>query len=57
MTKNDLADRVAERTGLSGSQARQAVEAAIGVVRDRRRWGGRRRRLRQFSVSQRAPGP
>ena len=31
MTKNDLADLVAERTGISGSQARQVVEATIST--------------------------
>jgi DNA-binding protein HU-beta len=32
MTKNELADEVAQQTGLSSGQARQAVEAAIEVV-------------------------
>jgi DNA-binding protein HU-beta len=32
MTKNDLADEVAEQTGLSASQARQAIEAALEAV-------------------------
>ena len=34
MTKNELADKVAERTGLGSGQARQAVEAAIDAVSD-----------------------
>ena len=32
MTKNELAERVAERTGMATSQARQAVEATIDAV-------------------------
>lgn len=32
MTKNELADKVAESTGLGSSEARQAVEAAIETV-------------------------
>ena len=56
MTKNDLADRVAERTGLSGSQARQAVEAAIDAVSDELARGGEVAiaGFGKFSVSQRA---
>jgi DNA-binding protein HU-beta len=56
MTKNDLADRVAERTGLSGSQARQAVEAAIDAVSDELAAGGEVAiaGFGKFSVSQRA---
>jgi DNA-binding protein HU-beta len=56
MTKNDLADRVAERTGLSGSQARQAVEAAIDAVSDELAAGGEVSiaGFGKFSVSQRA---
>jgi len=40
MTKNELADKVAERTGLGASQARQAVEAAIDAVSDELANGG-----------------
>jgi DNA-binding protein HU-beta len=40
MTKNDLADKVAERTGLPASQARQALEAAIETVSDELAAGG-----------------
>ena len=32
MTKNDLAEAVAQRTGLPASQARNALEAAIEVI-------------------------
>lgn len=32
MTKNELADAVAQRTGLSAGEARQAVEAALEAV-------------------------
>jgi len=34
MTKNELADRVAQRTGLAGTQARNALEAAIELISD-----------------------
>jgi DNA-binding protein HU-beta len=40
MTKNELADKVAERTGLAASQARQALEAAIDAVADELAAGG-----------------
>jgi DNA-binding protein HU-beta len=40
MTKNELADKVAERTGLGSGQARQAVEAAIDAVSDELANGG-----------------
>ncbi|HEY7953409.1 MAG TPA: HU family DNA-binding protein [Solirubrobacteraceae bacterium] len=40
MTKNDLADKVAESTGLPASQARQALEAAIDAVSDELAAGG-----------------
>jgi DNA-binding protein HU-beta len=56
MTKNDLADRVAERTGLAGSQARQAVEVTIEAVSDELAAGGEVSiaGFGKFSVSQRA---
>jgi DNA-binding protein HU-beta len=40
MTKNELADKVAERTGLAASQARQALDAAIDAVADELAVGG-----------------
>ncbi len=40
MTKNELADKIAQRTGLSGSQAREVVEATIDSVSDELAGGG-----------------
>jgi DNA-binding protein HU-beta len=40
MTKNDLAEKVAERTGLAAGQAREALEAAINAVSDELAAGG-----------------
>ena len=56
MTKNELADKVAERTGLAASQARQAVEAAIEAVSDELPSGGEvaLAGFGKFSVSHRA---
>jgi DNA-binding protein HU-beta len=56
MTKNDLADKVAERTGLAASQARQALEAAIDAVADELAKGGEvaLAGFGKFSVSSRA---
>lgn len=56
MTKNDLADKVAERTGLAASQARQAIEAAIDAVADELASGGEvaLAGFGKFSVSHRA---
>ena len=56
MTKNELADKVAERTGMAGSQARQAVEAVIDVVSDELSSGGEvaLAGFGKFSVSNRA---
>ena len=56
MTKNELAEQVAERTGLAASQARQAVEAAIEVVSDELAAGGEvaLAGFGKFSVSHRA---
>ena len=34
MTKNELAEQVADRVGLSASQGRQVVEATIDVISD-----------------------
>jgi DNA-binding protein HU-beta len=56
MTKNELAERVAERTGTSASQARQAVDATIDVVSDELARGGEvaLAGFGKFSVSHRA---
>jgi len=56
MTKNDLADKVAERTGLAASEARQALEAAIEAVADELAAGGEvaLAGFGKFSVSHRA---
>jgi DNA-binding protein HU-beta len=56
MTKNELAERVAERAGLATSQGRQAVEAVIDVVSDELAAGGEVAiaGFGKFSVSQRA---
>ena len=40
MTKNELADKVAERTGIGSGQARQAVEAVVDAVTDELASGG-----------------
>jgi len=56
MTKNELAEQIAERTGLGAGQARQVVEATIEVVSDELA-AGREVALAgfgKFSVSQRA---
>jgi DNA-binding protein HU-beta len=56
MTKNELAERVASRTGLAGSQARQAVDAAFEAVSDELAAGGEvaLAGFGKFSVSHRA---
>jgi DNA-binding protein HU-beta len=56
MTKNDLAERVASKTGMSASQARGAVEAAIDTISDELASGGEvaLAGFGKFSVSQRA---
>lgn len=56
MTKNDLAEKVAERTGLPASQARQALEATIDAVSDELAAGGEvaLAGFGKFSVSHRA---
>jgi DNA-binding protein HU-beta len=56
MTKNDLAERVASKTGMSASQARQAVEAAVETISDELASGGEvaLAGFGKFSVSQRA---
>jgi len=32
MTKNELADGIAQRVGLSGTQAREALDAAVDLI-------------------------
>jgi DNA-binding protein HU-beta len=56
MTKNELAERVASRTGLPASQARQAVEATIESISDELAGGGEvaLAGFGKFSVSNRA---
>jgi DNA-binding protein HU-beta len=56
MTKNELADKVAERTGIPASQARQALEVAIETVSDELAAGGEvaLAGFGKFSVSHRA---
>jgi DNA-binding protein HU-beta len=56
MTKNELAERVAERTGMPTSQARNCVEGVIDVVSDELARGGEvaLAGFGNFSVSHRA---
>jgi DNA-binding protein HU-beta len=56
MTKNELGEKVAEQTGLSASQARQVVEAAIDTISDELASGGEvaLAGFGKFSVSHRA---
>jgi DNA-binding protein HU-beta len=56
MTKNELGEQVASRTGLPASQARQVVEAAIEVISDELAGGGEVAiaGFGKFSVSHRA---
>ena len=56
MTKNELGEQIAERTGMSASQARQVVEAAIEVISDELAGGGEVAiaGFGKFSVSHRA---
>jgi len=56
MTKNELAEQIAERTGMAASQARQVVETTIEVVSDELAGGGEvsLAGFGKFSVSQRA---
>ncbi len=56
MTKNELADGVAQRTGLAGTQARQALETAIDLISDELAAGGEvaLAGFGKFSVSNRA---
>ncbi len=56
MTKNELADKVAERTGLAPGQARQALDATIEAVSEELAAGGEvaLAGFGKFSVSHRA---
>jgi DNA-binding protein HU-beta len=56
MTKNELADKVAERTGLAPNQARQALDATIEAVSEELAAGGEvaLAGFGKFSVSHRA---
>jgi DNA-binding protein HU-beta len=56
MTKNELAEQVAERTGMSASQARGVVEATIDAISDELARGGEvaLAGFGKFSVSHRA---
>ncbi|HEV2943989.1 MAG TPA: HU family DNA-binding protein [Solirubrobacteraceae bacterium] len=56
MTKNELAEKVAGRTGLAASQAREVLEATIEVVSSELAAGGEvaLAGFGKFSVSQRA---
>jgi DNA-binding protein HU-beta len=56
MTKNELGEQVAERTGMTASQGRQAVEAAIEVISGELAAGGEvaLAGFGKFSVSHRA---
>lgn len=56
MTKNELAERVAGRTGMAASHAREALEATIEAVTDELAAGGEvsLAGFGKFSVSQRA---
>jgi DNA-binding protein HU-beta len=56
MTKNELAEQVAGRTGLAASQARQALETTIEVLSDELASGGEvaLAGFGKFSVSHRA---
>ncbi len=56
MTKNELAEQIAGKTGLATSQARQVVEAAIEIVSNELAAGGEvaLAGFGKFSVSNRA---
>ena len=56
MTKNELAEQVARRNGLSANQARQVLESTIEVVSDELAAGGEvaLAGFGKFSVSNRA---
>jgi DNA-binding protein HU-beta len=56
MTKNELAEQIASRNGLSGSQARQVLESTIEAISDELAAGGEvaLAGFGKFSVSKRA---
>jgi DNA-binding protein HU-beta len=56
MTKNELADKVAGKTGMAASHAREAIEATIEAVSDELASGGEvaLAGFGKFSVSRRA---
>jgi DNA-binding protein HU-beta len=56
MTKNELAEKVADSAELTGSQAREALDAVIGAVSDELASGGEvaLAGFGKFSVSHRA---
>jgi DNA-binding protein HU-beta len=56
MTKNELAEKVADSAELTGSQAREALDAVIGAVADELASGGEvaLAGFGKFSVSHRA---
>lgn len=56
MTKNELADGVAQQTGLAGNQARQALEAVVDLISQELASGGEVSisGFGKFSVSNRA---
>lgn len=56
MTKNELADAVAKRTGMQAGEARQAIEAALEAVSSELAAGGEvsLAGFGKFSVSKRA---
>lgn len=56
MTKSELAEKIAQSTGLSGSQARQVVDTTIEAVSDELAAGGEvsLAGFGKFSVSSRA---
>jgi DNA-binding protein HU-beta len=56
MTKNELADRIASRTGIGSGQARQAVDVTLEAISSELAAGGEvaLAGFGKFSVSQRA---
>lgn len=56
MTKNDLADGIAQRVGLAGTEAHRALDAAVELISDELASGGEVSisGFGKFSVSNRA---
>ncbi|MGN6371750.1 MAG: HU family DNA-binding protein [Solirubrobacteraceae bacterium] len=56
MTKNELADGIAQRAGLAGTEARKALEAAVDLISEELASGGEVSisGFGKFSVSNRA---